>query len=119
MTDIEVDPYDLSDGQVEDVDRLVLRDDLARTMDPEAFKEHPIERRSSIAAIQWAARRHMALEAADKAMPWLAEHDREVALKCAERALEWVRADFEGPQLPGIWEFVRDGLGTEWREHER
>lgn len=38
---------------------------LARRIDPEAFEDHPIERVRPIAALQWAARRKMAYDAAD------------------------------------------------------
>lgn len=50
---------------ITDEDR-VNRDLLAQAYDPDAFKEHAIEARSRVAAIQWAARRHLALEAADR-----------------------------------------------------
>lgn len=83
MSEIEVDPYDLTDDQSDEVTRLAERDLLARAYDPEAFEDHPIEQRSHVAAIQWAARRHLAIEAADRLMPWLAEHDRQVAEKVA------------------------------------
>jgi hypothetical protein len=61
---------------------------LARALDPEAFEDHDIERRSTIAAIQWAARRHMATEGAKKvlASDWLAAHDREKQAEALEQA---------------------------------
>jgi hypothetical protein len=54
------------------------REALARAYDPEAFEDHPIEARSHVAAIQWAGRRHLANEAADRllASGWLTEHER-------------------------------------------
>ena len=36
-------------------------------MDPEAFQDHPIEQRQPLAAIQWAARRRIALDHAEAA----------------------------------------------------
>lgn len=44
-------------------------DTLARAYDPAAFEHHPIEERSHVAAIQWAARRKLATEAAERALP--------------------------------------------------
>lgn len=39
---------------------------LARAYDPEAFEDHPIEARSHVAAVQWAARRKLATDAAER-----------------------------------------------------
>jgi len=36
--------------------------EMARVADPEAFEDHPIERRSAVAALQWAARRKIATD---------------------------------------------------------
>ncbi|GAA1404012.1 hypothetical protein [Oerskovia paurometabola] len=41
--------------------------ELARGIDPEAFEEHAIEARQPLAAIQWAARRKIALDHAGAA----------------------------------------------------
>jgi len=68
-------------------------DGLARAYDPEAFEEHPIEQRSTLAAIQWAARRHLALQAAARLRPWLAEHDRQVAEKAWDEGYDGGRGD--------------------------
>lgn len=51
------------------------RDKFARAYDPEAFEDHPAEARSTIAAIQWAARRKLATDAAERMVPWLAQRD--------------------------------------------
>lgn len=37
-------------------------EEMARAADPKAFDDHPIERRSHAAAIQWAARRKIATD---------------------------------------------------------
>jgi len=50
---------------------LVLVDSdeaLAVVLDPQAFEVHAVEERSQAAALQWAARRHLAREHADRAM---------------------------------------------------
>jgi hypothetical protein len=39
---------------------------IAAAYDPEAFEDHPIEDRSRVAWIQWAARRKVAVEAAER-----------------------------------------------------
>ena len=52
-----------------DTDYETLQDALARAYDPDAFKDHPIEQRSHVAAIQWAARRKLATDAAAQALP--------------------------------------------------
>jgi hypothetical protein len=84
----ETDDSSLTDGQAEVDTLLVLRDAIARAYDAEAFEEHSIEERSTIAAIQWGARRHLALQAADRLLPWLAAHDVEVT----ERTINWLEA---------------------------
>lgn len=48
------------------------REALARAIDPHAFEDHPIERKRAIAALQWAARRKFAQDAADAALAWFA-----------------------------------------------
>jgi hypothetical protein len=50
-----------------------LREQLARAIDREAFNDHPAELRSHAAAIQWAARRKMARDAADKVLQPIVE----------------------------------------------
>jgi hypothetical protein len=37
-------------------------EEMARAADPKAFEDHPIERRSQVAALQWAARRKIATD---------------------------------------------------------
>jgi len=37
-------------------------EEMARAADPKAFEDHPIERRSPVAAVQWAARRKIATD---------------------------------------------------------
>lgn len=44
------------------------RQALAKIIDPEAFADHPIEQRSHVAALQWAARRHIAREHAERVL---------------------------------------------------
>lgn len=41
-------------------------EEMARAADPEAFEDHPIESRSHVAAIQWAARRKIATDHAQR-----------------------------------------------------
>lgn len=41
---------------------LLNVDEMARAADPEAFEDHPIERRSAAAALQWAVRRKIATD---------------------------------------------------------
>lgn len=77
------------------------RDDLARALDPEAFEDHPIEQRSHVAAVQWAARRKLATDAAERAY---ASGYRKVPTPTAP---EWVREVFvrgreKTPQFRGI-----------------
>lgn len=45
---------------------------LARVIDPEAFEDHPIEQRQPLAAIQWAARRKIATDHAERVVAYLA-----------------------------------------------
>lgn len=45
---------------------------LARVIDPEAFEDHAIEARQPLAAIQWAARRQIAAEHAERVAAHLA-----------------------------------------------
>lgn len=54
--------------------------ELAAVIDPEAFEGHPIERRREAAALQWAARRHIAIEHAERVLrsDWLAARTRAV-----------------------------------------
>lgn len=47
-------------------DRLVSTDPIARAIDPEAFEHHPIEERSTTAALQWTARRLVAQKHANQ-----------------------------------------------------
>jgi len=60
------------DAQIEDAR------ELAAVIDPEAFEDHPIERRREAAALQWAARRHIAIEHAERVLrsDWLAARTR-------------------------------------------
>lgn len=54
---------------IEQVDaHLTLARELAAIIDPDAFEDHPIERRREAAALQWAARRHIAIEHADRVL---------------------------------------------------
>ena len=53
---------------LEALTKLPTRDELARAYDPAAFEHHPAEERRAFAAVQWGARRHLALEAADRVL---------------------------------------------------
>lgn len=59
------DRYLVDDARV--VFASIDTDELARGIDPEAFEDHPIEQRRPLAAIQWAARRKIALDHAEAA----------------------------------------------------
>jgi hypothetical protein len=74
---------------------------LARTIDPDAFEHHDIEARSSIAAIQWSARRHMAGEAAAKIIGsgWLAGVVADAKTEALEEAKERVRKLLSDPTI--------------------
>lgn len=107
----EVDPFDLSDDQSDEVTALaeatVERDALARAYDPDAFTDRALDQtRHSGAVIQWAARRHLAVEAADRviASGILAERSRVVVAAPSdtdrEAAIEAVaQVMFEPPSL--------------------
>ncbi|MFD6093666.1 hypothetical protein ACFWGN_16230 [Oerskovia sp. NPDC060338] len=57
----------LLEAQARAVFASIDADELARAMDPEAFEDHPIEARRPLAALQWAARRKIALDHAEAA----------------------------------------------------
>jgi len=89
------------------------RDKLAKVLDPEAFKPHRLENAGrSLAILQWSARRHMAMEGADRLIVagyvTTAEADRRVAEARSEmgmahaiisRAREAVRDGYERDQI--------------------
>lgn len=55
------------EGQLwERLAEISVRDAVARAYDPRAFEFHPIEYRRPAAAIQWAARRMLATDAANR-----------------------------------------------------
>lgn len=64
--------------------------EIAEIIDPEAFEDHPIEHRSHAAALQWSARRHIAMESASRFLhsEWLTARDREVAAGAVEAAAD-------------------------------
>jgi hypothetical protein len=78
------------------------RDALAKAIDPDAFEHHDSEARRHSAALQWAVRRHIAKEHADRliASAWLAARDRRVAAKALREAAKVVREDCMASTAP-------------------
>ncbi|MBX3435943.1 MAG: hypothetical protein KF861_00410 [Planctomycetaceae bacterium] len=116
----EVDPFDLSDDQSDEVTALaeatVERDALARAYDPDAFTDRALDQtRHAGAVIQWAARRHLAVEAADRviASGILAERSRVVEAApsdteaLASVLMAWA-GPWEGPRKPSLLELLQD-----------
>jgi len=76
----------------------IEREALARAYDPDAFEPHPAEQRRAFAAIQWAARRKLATDAAERA--WNHGYRRLSESGCVD--LDAIRARAEAA-TPGPW----------------
>lgn len=71
---------------------MTALDEIAKAYDPDAFEDHPIERKRQAAAIQWGARRHLAKVAAERLLTseWIAAHDAELTEKAKRETLDAV-----------------------------